>query len=117
MVNLSIELLFLHTSLCHPNPQDRSNRWLRHRLPSPSITILTATMNQESPQPVAQITRTAEADDCFIHCPAHRLHLNSNFSPIQSGGSISPQSSISKTYRTDPTDDCDIVCHSYQSPS
>ncbi|GFX93086.1 hypothetical protein TNCV_140301 [Trichonephila clavipes] len=69
-------------------------------LSSSSITILTASTNQESPQPVAtQIARTAEADDCVIHCPAHRQHPNSKFS-IQSGGSISPQTSTSKDSKT-----------------
>ncbi|GFX64545.1 hypothetical protein TNCV_2811701 [Trichonephila clavipes] len=49
------------------------------------------------PQPVAiQIARTAETDDCIIPCPAHRHHHNSNFSPIQSGGTISSQTSTSK---------------------
>ncbi|GFX16430.1 hypothetical protein TNCV_601531 [Trichonephila clavipes] len=64
---------------------------------SVGITILIASTNQESPQPVAtQIARTAEADDCVIHCPAHLHYHNSDLSPIQSGGSISPQTSTSK---------------------
>ncbi|GFV49157.1 hypothetical protein TNCV_236911 [Trichonephila clavipes] len=42
-----------------------------------------------------QSARTSEADDCVIHCPAHRHHHNCNFS-ILSGGSISPQTSTSK---------------------
>ncbi|GFW03438.1 hypothetical protein TNCV_1739881 [Trichonephila clavipes] len=64
--------------------------------PAILIIILTASTNQESPQPLAtQSARTAEADDCVIHCPAHRHHHNCNFS-ILSGGSISPQTSTSK---------------------
>ncbi|GFU13420.1 hypothetical protein TNCV_3980561 [Trichonephila clavipes] len=60
----------------------------------------TASMNQESPQPVAtQIGRTAETDDCIIYWPAYRHHHNSNFS-IQSEGSISPQTSTSKDSKT-----------------
>ncbi|GFU16918.1 hypothetical protein TNCV_1254861 [Trichonephila clavipes] len=61
-------------------------RALRHPLPSSSITNLTAphsSTDQESPQPIAtQIARTALADDCVIHCPAHPHHHNSNFSTI-----------------------------------
>ncbi|GFW14331.1 hypothetical protein TNCV_1365861 [Trichonephila clavipes] len=75
------------------HPEDQNQRGaLRHPLPSSSITNLTAphsSTDQESPQPIAtQIARTALADDCVIHCPAHPHHHNSNFSTIQSGGCI-----------------------------
>ncbi|GFW61165.1 hypothetical protein TNCV_433891 [Trichonephila clavipes] len=47
----------------------------------PILTAPHPSMNQESTQPVAtQIARTAEADDCIIHCPAHHHPHNSNFS-------------------------------------
>ncbi|GFV09137.1 hypothetical protein TNCV_2430191 [Trichonephila clavipes] len=65
---------------------------LRHppTIPS-SITNLTA---PHSSDPGVTSThcypnrRTALADDCVIHCPAHPHHHNSNFSTIQSGGCI-----------------------------
>ncbi|GFT71504.1 hypothetical protein TNCV_2478971 [Trichonephila clavipes] len=67
-----------------------------HEIYDKEILQLVTSTNEASPQPVATlIDRTAEADDCVIHCPAHRHHQNSNFS-IQSGGSISPQTSTSK---------------------